>query len=226
MMRLNRPLVIGAAIAMVGLLIFICHAVGSRSRAERFTPCRDVLTDAQYLRHMIPHHHVAVDVSIAHAQHTDDPLLANLLRKLIWTQRYEIDLMSEALRRPFADDLSSLPDDAVAGRPLMRTVTSCVPPNVPGLSPAKCDPKFFDPVAHAAHMRHMGPMTDRAYYDHMIPHHQVAVDMSKVLLQSTRSDFLIHLAYRIIRAQEAEIKVLHDMRAALGDSGGGGGGGG
>ena len=46
----------------------------------------------------------------------------------------------------------------------------------------------------------------------MIPHHQVAVDMSKRLLEHTKSDFMIYLAYRIIRNQEAEIKLLDDLK--------------
>ena len=45
----------------------------------------------------------------------------------------------------------------------------------------------------------------------MIPHHQVAVDMSKVLLQNTKNDFMIYLAYRIIRSQQQEIKLLNDI---------------
>ena len=45
----------------------------------------------------------------------------------------------------------------------------------------------------------------------MIPHHQVAIDMCKILLKHTKSDFLISLAYRMIRAQEAEIILLNDL---------------
>ena len=45
----------------------------------------------------------------------------------------------------------------------------------------------------------------------MIPHHQVAVDMSKVLLKNTTNDFMIYLAYRIIRSQQAEIVMLKDL---------------
>ena len=45
----------------------------------------------------------------------------------------------------------------------------------------------------------------------MIPHHQVAVDMSKKLLKNTKNDFMIFLAYRIIRSQQDEIILLNDM---------------
>jgi uncharacterized protein (DUF305 family) len=43
----------------------------------------------------------------------------------------------------------------------------------------------------------------------MIPHHQVAVDMSKKLLETTRNDFIIDLAYKIIHNQQLEIAKLY-----------------
>ena len=49
------------------------------------------------------------------------------------------------------------------------------------------------------------------YLDHMIPHHQVAVDMSKKLLKNSTNDFMIFLAYRIIRSQQEEIILLNNM---------------
>ena len=59
-------------------------------------------------------------------------------------------------------------------------------------------------------MKHM-KLDDMMYIKHMIPHHQVAVDMSKVLLKNTKSDYMIYLANRIIRSQQEELIVLHDM---------------
>ena len=41
-----------------------------------------------------------------------------------------------------------------------------------------CNPLFFKPNDHSKHMEHM-EITDKSYLDHMIPHHQVAVDMTK-----------------------------------------------
>ena len=55
-------------------------------------------------------------------------------------------------------------------------------------------------------------LTDKEYLEHMIPHHQVAVDMSKKLLKNTKNDFMIYLAYRIIRSQNAEMILLNDLK--------------
>ena len=54
-------------------------------------------------------------------------------------------------------------------------------------------------------------ITDEMYIHHMIPHHQVAVDMSKKILKMTRNDFIIDLAYKIIRNQQLEISKLHSL---------------
>ena len=73
-----------------------------------------------------------------------------------------------------------------------------------------CDPHFFDPKKHMEHMKHM-KLDDKCIIKHMIPHHKVAVDMSKVLLKNTKNDFMIYLANRIIRSQNEEIVLLNDM---------------
>ena len=54
-------------------------------------------------------------------------------------------------------------------------------------------------------------LDDQMYLEHMIPHHQVAVDMSKKLIQNSDSDFMIYLAYRIIRSQQEEIILLQEL---------------
>ena len=59
-------------------------------------------------------------------------------------------------------------------------------------------------------MKHMN-LDDAMYIHHMIPHHQVAVDMSKVLLKNSTNDFMIYFANRIIINQQEEIILLNDM---------------
>ena len=45
----------------------------------------------------------------------------------------------------------------------------------------------------------------------MIPHHQVAVDMSKMILKMTNNNFIIDFAYKIIRNQQSEILLLDSL---------------
>ena len=86
----------------------------------------------------------------------------------------------------------------------IKTISDMMEPNRLELTKTYCDPHFFDPKGHMRHMKHM-KLDDIVYIKHMIPHHQVAVNMSKVLLKNTKSDFMRHLAYIIIRIQQAEI---------------------
>ena len=60
--------------------------------------CRGNLSDDEYLKHMIPHHIVAVDISEIHKTKSKSPKIQEILRKLIWTQKYEIELMKEILK--------------------------------------------------------------------------------------------------------------------------------
>lgn len=169
--------------------------------------CRGKLTDKEYLQHMIPHHQVAVDISIMLQKVTKSPVMQEILIKLIWMQKYEIKLMKLAL--------NSLPEnDMSLNKGMLKnyipTVSDYIKPNNLDLTNTYCDPHFFDPEEHMKHLHHM-KLDDDMYIKHMIPHHQVAVDMSKVLLKNTKNDFMIYLAYRIIRSQQGEIIMLDNL---------------
>ena len=170
--------------------------------------CRGYLTDKEYLEHMIPHHQVAVDISVLLQKKTKNPEMQDILRKIIWVQNYEIELMRDMARGLPENDMSTSEIDMV--RNYTITIGDLTRPNKVGLTKTYCDPHFFDPKKHMEHMKHM-KLDDKMYIKHMIPHHQVAVDMSKVLLKNTKNDFMIYLANRIIRSQNAEIILLNDM---------------
>ena len=180
----------------------------NKNKKEQKTDiCRGYLTDIEYLQHMIPHHQVAVDISILLQKKTKNPEMHNILRKIIWTQNYEIQLMKDIMK--------SLPErindkDFKMNRNFPITVANLTKPNKIGLTKTYCDPHFFDSEKHMEHMKHM-KLNDEMYMKHMIPHHQVAVDMSKVLLKNTKNDFMIYLGNRIISSQQDELILLLDM---------------
>ena len=168
--------------------------------------CRGFLTDLEYLDHMIPHHQVAIDISIKLQSITKSPIMHEILRKLIFNQKMEVYLMNFMKNK--------LPENVSSGKPKSKryipTISDYIKPNNLGLTKIYCDPYFFDPKGHMKHLEHM-ILNDKTYLEHMIPHHQVAVDMSKVLIKNTKNDFMIYLAYRIIRSQQAEIIMLSDL---------------
>jgi uncharacterized protein (DUF305 family) len=171
--------------------------------------CSDNLTDKEYLEHMIPHHQVAVDISIMLQKKSKSVKMQDILRKLIWIQNYEITMMK--------DMLNTLPDNLSSGinnTSYIKTVSDFIEPNKLGLTNTYCDPLFFDPEKHMKHMHHM-KLDDIVYIEHMIPHHQVAVDMSKILIKNTKNDMMLFLAYRIIKSQQDEIIMLDDYLESL-----------
>jgi uncharacterized protein (DUF305 family) len=171
--------------------------------------CSDNLTDKEYLEHMIPHHQVAVDISIMLQKQSKSVKMQDILRKLIWIQNYEITMMK--------DMLNTLPNNLSSGinnTSYIKTVSDFIEPNKLGLTNTYCDPHFFDPEKHMKHMHHM-KLDDIVYIEHMIPHHQVAVDMSKILIKNTKNDMMLFLAYRIIKSQQDEIIMLNDYLESL-----------
>ena len=192
------------------LPLFIILVIVNLVKKEDFNtsdPCANKLTDRQYLEHMIPHHQVAVDISILRQKKSKSPVMQEIFRKLIWTQNYEISMMREMLESLPENDMSK---SGNMDTNYISTVSDLIKPNKIGLTQTYCDPHFFDPEAHLEHLKHM-KLDDRMYIEHMIPHHQVAVDMSKKLLKHTQNDFMIYLAYRIIRSQQEEIILLTDL---------------
>lgn len=189
-------------------IYYIININTEKFKDSSFEACHHNITDIQYLKHMIPHHKVAVDISIELQKLSKWPEMHDILRKLIWTQNYEIYLMKKMLNT-LPDDMSD--NNISMDTKYQSTTYNFISPNKLGLTNTYCNPHFFDPKEHMKHLKHM-KLTDESYINHMIPHHQVAVDMSKKLLKNTKNDFMIYLAYRIIRGQESEVVMLNDLK--------------
>ena len=168
-------------------------------------PCSGFLSDQDYLLHMIPHHQVAVDISKQLENTSNNPVMLEILRKLIWIQHREIMTMKDIL--PNLPQNISNPDlemRYIYNKTILDFTENAVDKN------AECKPEFFDPELHKKHLHHM-KLNEKMYLEHMIPHHQVAVDMSKILLKYTKNDFMISFAYRIIRSQQEEINYMNNL---------------
>jgi uncharacterized protein (DUF305 family) len=173
--------------------------------------CSENITDIEYLEHMIPHHQVAIDISRILQKTSRLDYIQHILRKLIYIQEHDIMIMKHMLMR-----LSGNVSDSkkIMNKRYIETVANFTKPNKLGLTKVYCDPLFFDENEHMKHLDMMGltkTLNEKSYLEHMIPHHQVAVDMSKKLLKNTTNDFMIYLCYRIIRNQEEEVVLLNDL---------------
>jgi len=167
-------------------------------------PCNEILKDDGYLEHMITHHEVAVNMSKTHLKNTTNPLIIDILIDVIRVQTFQIHLMEESQTKIKSNDNTNIRSSPNAYRYTQGDFTK---PNTPYISDTYCDPSFFD----ASHSKNLHKMTDIMYIQHMIPHHQVAIDMSKRILESTNNNFIIDLAYKIIYSQQLEIFKLSEL---------------
>ena len=181
-------------------------------------PCKDYLDDNEYLKHMIPHHQVAIDMSEKLIKITTNPIIIELCRQIIWQQKYEIQMMNSVMNKlpnKLPNKLDYLKNNNSKNNNSNIDYSNTTKLNYyyPKLSKATnyyCDPNFFDPNAHHKHMEGL-KLTDKSYLEHMIPHHQVAIDMSNRLLKYTTNIHMIDLATTIIREQQLEILKMNEM---------------
>ena len=194
---------------IIPFIIFFIILIGINLKTyEETNICNKQLSDTEYINHMIPHHEVAVYMSEHHLHNTKNPIILDILRNVIRLQKYEINLMKDSniinnKNDEFNDEMSN--KNIKMNNLYRSTQGDFTKPNTPYLSNTFCDPGFFD----MSHNKNLHTMTDAMYIQHMIPHHQVAVDMSKKILKTTNNDFIIYLAYRIIRSQQLEITNLY-----------------
>jgi uncharacterized protein (DUF305 family) len=177
----------------------------SNHRPTNPNPCDRHLSDKDYLLHMIPHHQVAIDISLEMQAKSNKPVMQEVLRELIWTQNIEIMMMEDILANLPAK-ISS--DRLEMNRIYRTTVLDCT--KSASDPTAECNAEFFDPALHKRHMSNM-KLDEHMYLKHMIPHHQVAINMSQTLLKHTNNDFMIYFAYRIIRSQQYEINYMNQL---------------
>ena len=177
------------------------HNINSKSN-----PCTDKLTDIEYLEHMIPHHQVAIDMSELLEPKTNNPIMLHLCRDIIRKQGYEIWEM-EIMKRKLADTIFT---NDKGRKPYDKTKLEIFYPKLSKSKDGDCNPLFFKPDDHMKHMEHM-EVNDRSYLEHMIPHHQVAIDMSKRLLLHTNNSYLIDFCRKLIIDQQGEIFYMNNL---------------
>ena len=175
-------------------------------KKKQSNPCTDKLTDLEYLEHMIPHHQVAVDMSKLLEPTINNPTMLHLCRNIIRKQNYEITEMNNMkanLSRTIFYDKKGKIDKNITKLDKYEPIKS-------KSKDGECDPLFFKPDDHAKHMEHM-KITINSYLEHMIPHHQVAVDMSKRLLLHTNNSYLVDFCRKLIIDQQGEIFLMNDL---------------
>lgn len=194
------------------------------NNTKKSNPCTDKLSDLEYLEHMVPHHQVAVDMSNMLIPHITNPTILHLCRNIIRKQQYEITEMN-TIKKNIGNSIfdkqkplfnknnknnNNINNNSNNSNNSNKTKLSLYEPIKSKDKDGECDPLFFKPNDHAKHMEHM-KITMRSYLEHMIPHHQVAVDMSKRLLLHTNHSYLIDFCRKLILDQQYEILSMNDL---------------
>ncbi len=169
-------------------------------------PCTDKLTDIEYLEHMIPHHQVAIDMSNLLIPTINNPIMLHLCRDIIRKQSYEIWEMS-MMKQKISDTIFTKDKWTVEN---VKTKLDRFNPVLSKSKGGECNPLFFKPDDHSKHMEHM-KISIKSYLEHMIPHHQVAIDMSKRLLLHTNHSYLMDFCRKLILDQQGEIYYMNNL---------------
>ena len=148
--------------------------------------------DIDFLRGMIPHHQGAVDMAKVQLKYGQDGVLKNFTKRVIREQEREIRFMKI--------NLGTLEAERKRG------------PHHQHKS-AVTDYKRVNKLMHQAMNITLTGQADRDFVSGMIPHHQGAVDMAKVVIQHGKDSNTRRLAYDIINVQESEITWLKQWQA-------------
>jgi uncharacterized protein (DUF305 family) len=178
----------------------------SNNQKNGTNPCTDVLSNIEYLDHMIPHHQVAVDMSNLLAKRSQNPQMLHMCRDIIRKQSYEIWEMDSMKKNLSASMFNS--EDGSSDN--IYTTLDRYYPIKSKSKDGSCNPLFFKPNDHTKMMQHM-KITDKSYLEHMIPHHQVAIDMSKRLLLHTNHSYLLVFCRKLIIDQQSEIYLMNNL---------------
>jgi uncharacterized protein (DUF305 family) len=139
-------------------------------------------TDVYFFQKMIPHHEGAVEMAKYEIMHGKDFGMIQLAKSIIAEQATEIFQMKSWVLEMIPTS-SKMPADF---QPSMNKTMLKMMDNMPDNS-ALTD-------------------TDKSFARVMIPHHQAAIDMAKVILKFTKNEQTAGFARQIISSQQVEIE--------------------
>jgi uncharacterized protein (DUF305 family) len=160
------------------------------------------INDKEFLKSMIYHHQVAVEMSKIINKLSNNVMILNISRNIIYNQAKEIYYMKIL----YIETKNSLNELNTDNKPLINTFKSDYPIIFENL---KCDDSHFN-FNHNNHT-----MSDLQYVQHMISHHNTALELSKLIIQSTKNFQILAFAQIININQSKEIFELYFLEKSL-----------
>ncbi|WP_226925138.1 DUF305 domain-containing protein [Georgenia thermotolerans] len=195
-----RGMVVAAVVLLLAVAAVVGLIAGSRLAAGPQHPST-ASVDAGFARDMGAHHAQAVEMSTIVRERTDDPATRSLALDIALTQQHQLGQMYGWL------ELWDLPQRSA--EPVMawmsdHTSHATVPET--GLMPGMATRAELNQLSAAE-----GRDAERIFLQLMIPHHEAGVEMAEYAANKAEEPAVRHLATTMVRAQTAELTVLHDM---------------
>jgi uncharacterized protein (DUF305 family) len=160
--------------------------MGSSGMAKQMVMENGRYSDERFIDAMVPHHQGAIamaEVALDNAEHQE---IKELSRNIISSQQAEIEELKAIKKEEFGT--SNVPMEM--SQEQMRGMGMMMDPQ---------------------QLANREPF-DKAFIDAMIPHHQSAIEMSRVALENSDNPRIKELAENIISAQQEEIEQMKQWR--------------
>ena len=177
-----------AALLALGVGLAACGGDDDDGGSSEETIADAAHTDGAFITAMVPHHESAIEMAEMARDSAQHPEIAELAEEIIATQGEEIAQLEAAHERLFDAPLGEVEHGSL------------------GLSEADSG------MSHDASALKGAEEFDMEFIDMMIPHHQGAIRMAQVELDSGQDEELMGLAEQIIEAQSAEIEEMNEWR--------------
>jgi uncharacterized protein (DUF305 family) len=180
-------------LAVVALLAALAAGCGGGEEKPRPSqPPRDTAAEDAFLEAMVPHHESAIEMAKLGVERAETKEIRALADDILEAQQAEIAQMGDMHER-------------LIGEPIDPDVGAH---EVLGLSAKDAGMEHGDAAATLAR----ADPFDRAFIDHMVPHHEGAIRMARVVLPKTNDPELRELAEGIVTAQKREIEAMRAVR--------------
>lgn len=205
----NQSILYGIIGLLIGVLVTVFIAsnavnnnmtgmmgmMGMRTGTVQNRTMNSYMMDAHFIEQMIPHHEDAITLAKLAQAKAKRPEVQQLAQNIIDSQSKEITQMKNWYKDWFGRDLPT--GQEVMNTHGMMSNTSGMHMGVRG------DTSDLQTLEQAADF-------DKAFVEHMIPHHQMAVMMASMLKDGTIRPEMKKLADDIVTAQTKEIEQMRE----------------